>query len=86
MTNEFYPIAAISTPYGRGGIAVIRMSGSGCIEAAEKFFIPKSGKKASELSSNTAVYGDILSGGEIIDNGLITIFRAPRSYTGEDTV
>ncbi len=86
MINEFYPIAAISTPYGRGGIAVIRMSGSGSIEAADKFFVPKSKKKVSELEPNTAVYGDILNDGEVIDTGIITVFRAPRSYTGEDTV
>lgn len=86
MNNEFYPIAAISTPYGRGGIAVIRMSGSGSIEAAEKFFLPRSGKKVSDIKANTAVYGDILNGSEVIDTGLITVFRAPRSFTGEDTV
>ncbi len=84
--QSFEPIAAISTPYGRGGIAVIRLSGEGSIELAEKLFVPKSKKRLTEIESGSAVYGDILRNGKRIDDGIATVFRAPRSFTGEDTV
>ena len=84
--QSFEPIAAISTPYGRGGIAVIRLSGEGSITLAEKIFAPKSKKLLSDVESGFAVYGDILRNGKRIDDGIATVFRAPRSFTGEDTV
>lgn len=84
--QSFEPIAAISTPYGRGGIAVIRLSGEGSITLAEKIFVPKSKKHLSDVESGYAVYGDILRNGKRIDDGIATVFRAPRSFTGEDTV
>ncbi len=80
------PIAAISTPYGRGGIAVIRISGDGAFAAADKFFKSLSGKRLSELDGGTTAYGRIYHGGEAIDDGIASVFRAPHSYTGEDTV
>lgn len=79
-------IAAISTPFGRGGIAVIRLSGTEAVEIAEKVFSPTSGKKLSEYQANRAVYGEIIKSSRVIDDGICTIFRAPHSYTGEDTV
>ena len=83
-------VAAISTPYGRGGISVIRISGENAISVAEKVFKPLSGKNLSECDSNYAVYGKIYSlksgSAEKIDDGIAVVFRAPRSYTGEDTV
>ena len=84
--QSYEPIAAISTPYGRGGIAVIRLSGEGSIMLAEKLFVPKSKKRLSDIESDRAVYGDILRNGKRIDDGIATVFRAPRSFTGEDTV
>ena len=78
-------IAAISTPPGKGGVAVIRISGCDAIGVAEKCFRPKSGAAASALPSRTAIYGEILSSGVCIDDGILTLFRAPHSYTGEDT-
>ncbi len=78
-------IAAISTPAGKGGIAVIRVSGDKAVEICEKVFVPIRGA-LSEKQSNMAVYGNILYRGEKIDDGIATIFRAPRSFTGEDTV
>lgn len=84
--QSYEPIAAISTPYGRGGIAVIRLSGEGSIMLAEKIFVPKSKKRLSDIESDRAVYGDILRNGKRIDDGIATVFRAPRSFTGEDTV
>ena len=79
-------IAAISTPFGRGGIAVIRISGDRAIEVSERVFRPFDNKPLSEHGSRLAVYGEIIHRGEVIDDGIATVFRAPASYTGEDTV
>ena len=79
-------IAALSTPPGKGGVAVIRMSGAGAFEIAEKMFIPFSGKALTDYASRTQIYGYILYNEEKIDDGMLTYFPAPRSYTGEDTV
>lgn len=85
MTHPYTTIAAVSTPRGKGGIAVIRISGSEAITAASRFFKPKSGKALSECSSRTAVFGSILDSDDLpIDEGICTIFRAPASFTGED--
>ncbi len=78
-------VAAISTPQGKGGIAVIRVSGDKAVEICEKVFFPIS-KKLSEISANTATYGHIYYNGEKIDDGMATVFIAPKSFTGEDTV
>jgi len=75
-------IAAISTPYGRGGVAMIRVSGERAIEVCNKVF----SKNLFEIKSNHAVHGEIFHGGEVIDDGIIVIYRAPHSYTGDDTV
>ena len=84
MKNQ--TIAAISTPFGKGGIAVIRISGEKAFEIADKMFFPISGKKLAKTDPNTAVYGKIVSDGTHIDDGVAVVFRAPRSFTGEDTV
>ncbi len=77
-------ISAISTPYGRGGVAMIRVSGKGSIEICDKLF---RGKKAlCDTESNKAVYGDIIYDDEVIDDGIFVVFRGPHSFTGEDTV
>lgn len=77
-------ISAVSTPYGRGGVAMIRVSGSGAIEICDKIF--KGRKPLTQVDANRAVYGDIIYNGEVIDDGVFTVFRAPHSFTGEDTV
>ena len=79
-------IAAISTPYGRGGIAVIRISGSEALEIVGKVFHPSSGRSLTEYKANQAIHGAIIKDTKVIDDGICTIFRAPRSYTGEDVV
>lgn len=88
--NYLDTIAAVSTPYGKGGIAVLRVSGSDALEIAGRVFKPKNGKHLSETDSSKAVYGDIfgVANGESlqIDDGIAVCFRAPRSFTGEDTV
>ncbi len=77
-------ISAISTPYGRGGVAMIRVSGKGAIEICDKIF--KGKKPLVDVEANRAVYGDIIYNNEIIDDGVFTVFRGPHSFTGEDTV
>ena len=79
-------IAAISTPPGKGGVAVIRMSGKGAFEIAERVFLPISGKRIGDYPPRTQIYGYIIYNEEKIDDGMLTLFPAPRSYTGEDTV
>lgn len=81
-------IAAISTPPGKGGIAVIRVSGDRAIAVADGVFRAKSGKSMREIRPRTAVFGDICDPrtGETIDSGVCTAFFAPHSYTGEDVV
>ena len=79
-------IAAISTPFGRGGIAVIRISGENALNVAGKMFIPACGCDLREAKGGQALYGKIVSEGEFIDDGIATVFLAPKSFTGEDTV
>lgn len=80
-------ICAIATPPAVGGISVIRISGERAFEIAEKVFKPVSGKKISEMKGYTAAYGkifDIIDSGERLDDGVILVYKAPHSYTGED--
>ena len=89
--EEFAPendvIAAISTPRGVGGIAVIRISGPQALAVcAGMFRHGKGGKVLTKEDARRAVYGEILRQGEIIDDGIAVYFPAPHSYTGEDTV
>lgn len=79
-------IAAISTPPGKGGIAVVRISGQDAIDISDKMFKPKNGKSLSEIPGGHTAYGNILYEGNVIDDGIATVFRAPKSFTGEDTV
>ncbi len=80
-------VAAISTPQGEGGISVIRISGDDAINIADKCFFAFSGKPLSALSGYSAAYGQIKTNdGSVIDDGVALLFRAPKSYTGEDTV
>ena len=84
---SFYDtIAALSTPAGKGGVAVIRITGAEAIAVAERVFFAKNGKRVAELPANVMTYGEIKSGEETVDDGLAVVFRAPRSFTGEDTV
>lgn len=77
-------IAAIATPRAVGGISVIRISGEKAIEIAEKVFFPVSDKKVSEMKGYTCAFGKVKSADRELDEGILTIFRAPKSYTGED--
>ena len=77
-------IAAISTPNAVGGIAVIRITGDRAIEVAEKIFSPYGGKRVSEMEGYTCAYGIAHDDDERLDDCILTVFRAPHSYTGED--
>ncbi len=84
-------IAAISTPRGKGGVALLRLSGPQALSIAARVFVPKNGKILSEYPPRTAIYGTILSpdpSGEwvSVDDGIATVFASPASFTGEDTV
>lgn len=76
-------IAAISTPEAAGGIAVIRISGENALSVAEKIFTPY-GKKVRDMPGYTCAYGIAHEDGQRIDDCILTVFRAPHSYTGED--
>jgi tRNA modification GTPase len=79
-------IAAIATPPGAGAIAVIRLSGVQALAIADRLFASPAGKKLAEQKTGTAHFGKIIHNSETIDEVLATVFRAPASYTGEDTV
>ncbi len=76
-------IAAIATALGEAGISVIRVSGEQAIEKVSRIF---RGKKLSGQPTHTAHFGRIADGDRMIDEVVATIFRSPRSYTGEDTI
>ena len=79
-------IAAIATPLGEGGIGVIRISGEKAVSIADKCFKAFSGVKLSALKGYEAAYGNLLNGQEVLDDGIALVFKAPKSYTGEDVV
>lgn len=78
-------IAAIATPNATGGIAVIRISGERAFEVAEKIFVPAGDKKVADMRGYTCAYGEAFDGEERLDDCILTVFRAPHSFTGEDT-
>ena len=86
MNNLTHTIAAVSTPPGKGGVAIIRISGEGAFDIADKVFSPVNSGKLSKCQARKQIYGYIFDGGDKIDDVLATRFVAPHSYTGEDTV
>jgi tRNA modification GTPase len=80
-------IAAVATPVGEGGIAVIRVSGPGAFEAVEPFFVAHGHEQLSRVPANTLCWGKFMDpNGLPVDQVLISCFRAPRSYTGQDVI
>lgn len=79
-------VAAVATPSGSGGIGIIRISGDRAIETADRVFRSVSSKKLCDQKGYTALFGHIVSNGEKTDEAVALVFRAPKSYTGEDTV
>ncbi len=81
-------IAAISTPLGEGGLAIIRLSGPRALKIADKSFAPagKSSLKPSLAPSHTIQYGHVKRRGAVVDEVLVAVMRAPRTFTREDVV
>jgi len=80
-------ICAVSTPPGTGGIAVIRLSGREAVSIADKLFISKQkGKKLEQQPQGTLHFGMFVQEGTLIDEVIVSLFRSPHSYTGEDVV
>lgn len=80
-------IAAVSTPPGCGGIAVIRISGDEAFCVTDRIFKAQGAKRLFEVPANTVVFGRILDkDGAEIDQVLVTVFKAPHSFTGEDVI
>lgn len=81
-------IAAISTPLGEAGIGIVRISGRDAVDIAERVFVSPKGKRLSDERSHTLTYGFIKdpSTGEMIDEVLVSVMKAPNTYTREDTV
>jgi len=81
-------IAAIATPLGEGGLAVVRISGAETFAVADKIFQPsgKSSLKPSAAPTHTIHYGKIVRHGETVDEVLLSVLRAPRTFTRENTV
>ena len=75
-------IAAIATPHAAGGISVIRISGDQAFAVADRIFHSDFGKIPSKMAGYTCAYGTLAN----LDDGILTAFRAPHSYTGEDVV
>ena len=80
--RENTTVCALSTPRGKGGIAVIRISGEKALEITEKTV--KSNKKITEADGYTIVYGKAYGKEREIDEVLVSVFRAPNSFTGEN--
>ncbi|MBQ2943990.1 MAG: tRNA uridine-5-carboxymethylaminomethyl(34) synthesis GTPase MnmE [Ruminococcus sp.] len=79
-------IAAISTAQGQGGIGIIRISGEKAIEIADKVFVAASGKRLEALEGYRASYGKVMENNEMLDEVVAIVYRAPKSFTGEDVV
>ncbi len=88
--KEFDTIAAIATSFGEGGIGIIRISGDDAFNIADKIFIPfdknKQNIKINEYKSHTLTYGTIQDNGEIIDEVLLSVMKAPKTYTCENVI
>ena len=80
-------IAAISTAMSASGIGIVRISGENAMDVISRIYRSKGGKKKiKEVPSHTIHYGYIYNGEELVDEVLVMIMRAPRTFTGEDTV
>ena len=85
MYNEGTIIALSSAP-GSGAIAIIRLSGEDAISKTDLFFKSKSGKNLSESNGYSISYGDLVDNGEVIDEVVVSVYKAPHSYTGENII
>ncbi|MCL2858698.1 MAG: tRNA modification GTPase, partial [Streptococcaceae bacterium] len=83
LTQEFDTIAAISTPLGEGAIAIVRLSGTDALKIVGKVF---KGKELSTMESHTINYGHIVENDILIDEVMLSLIRAPRTFTREDII
>src|SRR5690606_37513229 len=79
-------IVALATPAGAGAIAVLRLSGKDAIALADTSFVSLSGKKLSKQKTHTIHLGHIVDGTRTLDEVLVSVFKNPHSYTGDDVV
>ena len=85
MYNEG-TIIALSSPPGSGAIAIIRLSGDDAVSKTDLFFKSKSGKKLADCSGYYISYGDLIEKDEVIDEVVVSVYKAPHSYTGENVI
>lgn len=79
-------IVAIASAPGMGAVGVVRVSGPAAFDIADAVFLPRSGARPSALPAGRVVYGEVRSGAATVDEALLLVFRAPRSYTGQDVI
>ena len=79
-------IMALSTASGAGAIAIIRLSGTEAIELTDGLFKARSGKQLKDQKSHSIHLGDIMNNNSIVDEVLVSVFKNPNSYTGEDVI
>ena len=79
-------IAAVSTPNAIGGLGVLRISGDDAILVAEKIFRSANSRRVSDMAGYTCSYGNIYDDNTFVDDVVLTVFRKPNSYTGDDVV
>ena len=79
-------IVALSTPSGAGAIAIIRLSGPEAFSIVHKIFNPVKPKDIRQEATHTIHLGYIVDGAKVIDQVLVSLFKNPKSYTGEDTI
>lgn len=80
-------IVAISTPIGIGGIGIVRLSGKDAIKIVDRIFVAKTGKRLASIKSHRIIYGKIVDlSNSVLDEVLVTVMRAPKTYTKEDIV
>ena len=83
ITKEFDTIAAISTPLGEGAIAIVRLSGSDALSIAKKVF---QGQDLDKVASHTINYGHIFDKDRLVDEVMLSVMKAPKTFTREDLV
>jgi len=86
--HEFDTICAVSTAPGEGGIGIIRVSGRDALDIVAGIFRPRAGKKIANAATHTVHYGHVVGpgGSEVVDEALVSVMRAPATYTREDVV
>lgn len=83
---ESETIAAVATAVGGAGISIVRVSGSQAVDAVDRIFSSKSGKKLRQAASHTIHFGSVVNQGEFIDEVLVSVMKEPHTYTREDVV